>query len=199
MPSENIDNDLYLVTHPHPTWYSTVTRLITQGLRWVQIRDKIASDVSIFKQAQSIVQFCQRQEFDCNVLINDRVEVARALGVGVHLGQGDMSPQQARSILGPHATIGWTIHDDVELAKSAVGSIDYVGVGPIFPTTTKLDTRSVLGPERLASVVENLEISVVAIGGIQSTNIRSVRQANPWKIAMSSALMKANNLAEFQP
>ena len=61
MPSENIDNDLYLVTHPHPAWYSTVTRLITQGLRWVQIRDKMASDASIFKQAQSIVQFCQRQ------------------------------------------------------------------------------------------------------------------------------------------
>ena len=125
------------MTHPHPTWYSTVTRLIAQGLRWVQIRDKIASDVSIFKQAQSIVQFCQRQEFDCNVLINDRVEVARALGVGVHLGQGDMSPQQARSILGPHATIGWTIMMTLSWQNLA-GSIDYVGVGPIFPTTTKL-------------------------------------------------------------
>ena len=197
MSLENIDNDLYLVTHPHPEWFSTVTNLISQGIRWVQIRDKAASDSIILEQAHSIVQFCHRHHIDCHILINDRVNVAKTLGVGVHLGQGDMSPQQARAILGPDAKIGWTIHDDVELGVSAFEWIDYVGVGPIFPTTTKLDTRSVLGPERLAQVIQDLHLPVVAIGGIQATSIHMVRQANPWKIAMSSALMQAEDLTGF--
>lgn len=197
MSVQNVDNDLYLVTHPHADWISTVTGLISQGIRWVQIRDKTASDMQVFEQANAIIEFCQRHQIQCNLLINDRVDVAKSLGVGVHLGQGDMSPQEARAILGPHALIGWTIHDDVALGGSAREWIDYVGVGPVFPTTTKLDTRSVLGPDRLTNVVQELDLPVVAIGGIQMSNIQTVRRSHPWKIAMSSALMQAGTLEGF--
>jgi thiamine-phosphate pyrophosphorylase len=67
----------------------------------------------------------------------------------------------------------------------------------VFPTTTKLDTRSVLGPDRLANVVQELDLPVVAIGGIQMSNIQTVRRSHPWKIAMSSALMQAGTLEGF--
>ena len=130
-------------------------------------------------------------------MINDRVGLASRLGVGVHLGQGDLSPRVARDILGPRAVIGWTIHDDIDTAQTALEYIDYVGVGPIYPTTTKTDTKSVLGVERLRTVVEEVGVPVVAIGGINHLNIADVRDAKPWKIAMSSALMQTTQLAGF--
>lgn len=190
-------SDLYLVTAPHPNWWMQVTSLVRQGVHWVQIRDKHATDDAIFEQGEALLRFCQQQGLPCEVLINDRVPVAKALGVGVHLGQGDMSPHEARSILGSDAVIGWTVHDNIKLAEEAARWIDYVGVGPIFPTTTKLDTRDVIGVQRLCEVVASLTVPVVAIGGIHAGNIQSVRGGNPWKIAMSSALMSATTLNVF--
>ena len=123
------DNDLYLVTHRHPDWLRQVTALIQLGIRWIQIRDKHASDEEIIAQTEAILDFCHSSNIQCQLLINDRVGLASRLGVGVHLGQGDLSPRVARDILGPRAVIGWTIHDDIDTAQTALEYIDYVGVG----------------------------------------------------------------------
>ena len=188
---------LYLVTHPHPTWLKQVTWLIAEGIPWVQIRDKEATSTELSKQVEAVLEFVERQGLSTTVLLNDNVHVAKSFGIGVHLGQSDMLPEQARTILGPKVPIGWTIHDDVSLIASQRPHIQYVGVGPLFPTTTKLDTSSQISLERLATVCSESPVPVVAIGGITSSNIDSVYAVKPWGIAMSSALMNARTLVDF--
>ncbi len=188
---------LYLVTQPHPTWFEQVTMLIQSGVSIVQIRDKNATNDHLAKQTEELLTYIAQQNLSCTVLLNDRVDLACKFGLGVHLGQSDMCPKRAREILGPDVVIGWTIHDDVSLIESKCSVIQYVGVGPIFPTQTKLDTKSVLGIERLKAVCAESPVPVVAIGGIDSTNIAQVRSANPWGIAMSSALMRSSSLDPF--
>ena len=185
---------LYLVTHPHPNWFAQVTWLIGEGVPWVQIRDKQATSSELFRKTESVLNFIEQEGLDTTVLLNDNVQVAKELGVGVHLGQSDMLPRDARSILGPDVPIGWTIHDDVSLIGSQEQYIQYVGVGPMFPTTTKRDTKPQLSLTRLESVCAQSPLPVVAIGGINASNIQLVRDVNPWGIAMSSALMNATTL-----
>lgn len=189
---ESSESLLYLVTHPHPTWLEQVTMLIESGIGMVQIRDKEANDSQLAHQVEAVLEHIAQHDLSCTILLNDRVHLARRFGLGVHLGQSDMCPLLARELLGPDVVIGWTIHDDLSLIESKRTAIQYVGVGPIFPTQTKLDTKSVLGVERLKQVCDESPIPVVAIGGIDSTNIGQVRTANPWGIAMSSALMRAD-------
>ncbi len=189
---ESSESLLYLVTHPHPTWLEQVTMLIESGIGMVQIRDKEANDSQLAHQVEAVLEHIAQHDLSCTILLNDRVHLARRFGLGVHLGQSDMCPLLARELLGPDVVIGWTIHDDLSLIESKRTAIQYVGVGPIFPTQTKLDTNSVLGVERLKQVCDESPIPVVAIGGIDSTNIGQVRTANPWGIAISSALMRAD-------
>ena len=113
----------------------------------------------------SHIGLVERQGLSTTVLLNDNVHVAKSFGIGVHLGQSDMLPKQARMILGPEVPIGWTIHDDVSLIASQQKHIQYVGVGPLFPTTTKLDTSHEISLERLAAVCNESPLPVVAIGG----------------------------------
>lgn len=188
---------LYLVTHPHDQWHKQVQWLISKGVSWVQIREKCCSPAELRRKTEATLNFVHTHGYSTKVLLNDNVEVAKEFGIGVHLGQADMLPEHARDILGPDVPIGWTIHDDVELVATQQQYIQYVGVGPMFPTKTKLDTKSQLSIPRLREVCAQCPVPVVAIGGINSTNIHEVRQANPWGIAMSSALMNASDLQPF--
>ena len=194
---EGVQPRLYLVTHPHPKWFDQVTLLLSEGVSIVQIRDKSASDDVLSKAVESVLNFVEQQGFDCTVLLNDRVHLAQQFNIGVHLGQSDMLPSEARKILGSEVSIGWTIHDRIDLIESQQEHIQYVGVGPVFQTQTKLDTQSVIGVSRLAEVCRLSSIPVVAIGGINKDNIASVYSAQPWGIAMSSALMQTNRLHPF--
>ena len=201
MPSLNIQMDhpiLYLVTHPHRDWLAQVKRLIGEGIPFVQIRDKRATSLELFKQTESVLNFIESQGLETTVVLNDNVEIAQAFGIGVHLGQSDMLPEDARAILGWEVPIGWTIHDDLDLIATQERFIQYVGVGPIFPTTTKTDVKSQLSIERLQTVCVKSPLPVVAIGGINASNIDRVRQVKPWGIAMSSALMNAETLDDFR-
>lgn len=188
---------LYLVSHPHPNWFAQVTWLIGEGIPFVQIRDKKASSLELFTKAERVLNFIEKHNLSTTVVLNDNVHVAQELGIGVHLGQSDMLPEVARAILGPDVPIGWTIHDDIALVASQQDHIQYVGVGPIFPSTTKLDTKSQVSLTRLKAVCEQSPVPVVAIGGINASNIALVRQAKPWGIAMSSALMNATSLRDM--
>mgnify|MGYP001334162368 CR=1 FL=1 len=197
MHSSNIQIEspiLYLVTHSHPTWLTQVTRLIGEGIPFVQIRDKKATSLELFYRTESVLNFIEHQGLETTVVLNDNVQVAKSLGIGVHLGQSDMLPEDARGILGWDVPIGWTIHDDLDLIASQERFIQYVGVGPIFPTTTKTDVKSQVPLERLQIVCAKSPLPVVAIGGINASNIGLVRQVKPWGIAMSSALMNAQTL-----
>jgi thiamine-phosphate pyrophosphorylase len=184
---------LYLITdiRSDSELISMLTPLLKNGLRWIQIRNKHATSKEIEKTARILLPHILKN--NATLIINDHLDIALRLHVGVHLGRTDGDPVHARKVLGPNAIIGITIHDDLQYAHLHKDIASYVGVGPVFLTKTKLDTQSVLGTERLKQVVQSSPLPVVAIGGINNSNIDSVAQACPTHIAVCSAICSAKN------
>jgi thiamine-phosphate pyrophosphorylase len=167
-----------------------VARLIAGGATLIQLRDKHSSPREFFKEAQKALTVAR--SFGVQIIINDRVDVALALGAdGVHLGQDDIPPAAARSLLGDKAVIGFSVHS-VAQAKAAVEMpIDYLGIGPVFATSTKENPDPVIGIEGLQRTREVLgNVPLVAIGGITASRIAGVREAGANAVALISALLE---------
>ena len=159
------------------------------GASLVQLREKSMPPREFYEQAREAVAVALR----CGVqlLINDRVDIALAVrATGVHLGQDDMPPEAARSLLGPEAVIGYSTHNIEQAVAATKLPIDYVAIGPIFATTTKTDTAPILGLEGLRTVRQAIgAIPLVAIGGITSANAADVIAAGADSVAVISALL----------
>ncbi len=121
-------------------------------------------------------------------LINDRADVAAIVGAdGVHLGQDDITPAAARAILGPDAIVGLSTHS-VAQAITAL-DVDYVAIGPVFPTRTKRDAEPVVGLDGVRAVRAQVRCPLVAIGGIDLERAPAVRAAGADLVAMIGALL----------
>jgi thiamine-phosphate pyrophosphorylase len=133
---------------------------------------------------------------DVAFLINDSISLAKRLGAdGVHLGQGDGDPREARSVLGPTAQIGVTCHDSRHLAMEAgEAGADYVAFGAFYPTTTK-EVRHHPDPAILSWWTTVFEIPCVAIGGITPANARPLVEAGADFLAVSSAVWSGDEAA----
>ncbi|MBT9134680.1 MAG: Thiamine-phosphate synthase [Firmicutes bacterium] len=129
----------------------------------------------------------------CHVplIINDRVDIAQALGAaGVHLGPDDLPADMARKILGQHCIVGVSARTRAEARLAAQQGADYVGVGAVFPTATKADatlTRLTV----LAEIVGDLSIPVLAIGGIDASNAATILDHGADGLCVASAILKA--------
>ena len=166
--------------------------LFDGGARLVQVRNKKASARSLFNQVESILK---RAPADASVIVNDRVDVARITGAaGVHLGQSDIGVVEARRILGPGQIIGFSTHNLEQALAASKLPADYIAVGPIFPTSTKLDAEPVVGLEKLATICKAVQKPVVAIGGIRLENAAEVLAAGPHSIAVVSDLLSAADI-----
>ena len=165
-----------------------MSQISLESYSFVQLRDKNASDEQMLLWGRELLQILSSKT---SLIINDRVQLAKKLGVGVHLGMEDMRPDEARSILGDDVPIGLTIHNRIDLAQKYEKYIDYIGVGPVFPTITKTDAKSVLGVNILRDIHQESPVPVVAIGGIGSQNCKEVWEAGVEQIAVCSAIMKA--------
>lgn len=122
------------------------------------------------------------------LIINDHLDVALLSGAeGVHLGQDDISVDDARAVLGDKAIIGLSAGNLQELPEKET-TVDYLGVGPVFATATKKDAGSAIGIEGLLEVIQNTDLPIVAIGGIHAGNAPSVMQAHTDGIAVVSAI-----------
>lgn len=166
-----------------------VRRLIDGGASLIQLRDKTASTAEFYKAAVESVALARN--FEVKIIINDRVDIALAAGAhGVHLGQDDLPPEHARVILGADALIGFSTHS-VEQARAAVSlPIDYVAIGPIFSTLTKSDAQPAVGLEDLRRARSEMEdFPLVAIGGINGSNITSVLEARAVSAAVIGDIM----------
>jgi thiamine-phosphate pyrophosphorylase len=131
------------------------------------------------------------------VIINDRVDLARALGAqGVHVGQDDMSPAEARNVLGEDAIVGLSITHPDQLANVDPSIVDYLGVGPIFETGSKTDATPPLGLEALSRIAGGVRLPVAAIGGITESNAAKVIRAGADGLAVISAICAADNPEE---
>ena len=123
------------------------------------------------------------------LIVNDRVDVASVAGADVHLGRDDLDPAAARRLLGPGAVIGGTANSLEEARRTADGPVDYIGVGPVYGTTSKGDRAAPkLGLERLAEIAAAVDKPVIAIGGIQASNVAEVMAAGAHGIAVLSAV-----------
>jgi thiamine-phosphate pyrophosphorylase len=128
-------------------------------------------------------------------IVNDHVDVALACGAhGVHLGQDDGDIRAARDQLGPHKLIGRSTHS-LDQVRDVEGA-DYIGFGPIFPTSTKRTTNPTLGLSKLEKAVDTSTIPVVAIGGITQQNLQDVVNTRVHGWAIIQGIAKAKNVRQ---
>jgi thiamine-phosphate pyrophosphorylase len=189
-----LDFRLYLVTDQGLSlgrpleWI--VEAAVHGGVSAVQLREKsclIPEYVEIARRIQKVIQ-----PFGVPLIINDIVDVALAVGAaGVHLGQGDMPPREARKLLGPDAVIGLSVETPEQAAAADHLDVDYLGVSPIFPTQTKTDLLMAWGLQGLRLLRSRSRHRLIAIGGINSSNAAAVMEAGADGVAVVSAICSA--------
>jgi hydroxymethylpyrimidine kinase / phosphomethylpyrimidine kinase / thiamine-phosphate diphosphorylase len=181
-------NGLYLIT-PQGTdkHILGVTRAaLMGGARVVQYRDKERSQEDQINLARQLVQLCK--EGDATFLVNDSPEVAEAsFADGVHLGQGDISVQEARRIIGPGKLIGISTRTVDQALRAEMSGADYIAVGSMYPTSTKGDAELV-GLDTLRKVRRAVKLPIVAIGGINAINGADTIDAGADALAVISAI-----------
>ncbi len=166
-----------------------IDRLIAGGATLIQLRDKHAAPRDLYPQAEAALQIARKH--DVQLIINDRVDVALALGAaGVHLGQTDMPVEAARRLLGERVIVGISTHN-LEQAKLAANMpVDYVAFGPIFKTSTKENPDPIAGLEALRGVRTIVgSLPVVAIGGITLANAGEAWKAGADAVSSIAALV----------
>jgi thiamine-phosphate pyrophosphorylase len=167
--------DFYLVTDSGLSKKGTlsdVEKAVAAGCRIIQYREKSISTKDMILEAEQIKALCGSESI---FLVNDRVDVALAVDAdGVHIGQDDMPMATARELLGPDKIIGLTVHNVEEALEAERMGADYVGLSPIFNTSTKKDAGDRIGPESIRPVKDAIKIPIVAIGGINKQNSESV-------------------------
>ncbi len=166
------------------------------GMTVVQLREKHAAALHFYEQAKTALAVARARGVE--LIINDRVDIALALGLGVHLGQDDLPPEAARRLLGNDAIIGYSTHSLAQALEAGQLPIDYVALGPVFPTSTKTDTWPVVGVEGIRTAKQALgDKPLVAIGGISLANASEVLDAGADSVAMISGLW--SGLAHLSP
>jgi len=170
-----------------------VKSMIDGGIKIIQYREK---EKSIRKKIEEIIEIRKMcRENNVIFIVNDHVDIAILVDAdGVHVGQDDMDISYVRKLIGENKIIGRSTHC-LEQAKQAVlDKADYIGVGPIFKTTTK--DKDPVGLEYLEEVVKNINIPFVAIGGIKESNIESVKKLGATTICLVSEIVGAENIIE---
>jgi thiamine-phosphate pyrophosphorylase len=172
---------------------SLAAALFNGGARLLQVRNKQAAAREFLDQVERILSFAPPEAM---VIVNDRVDVARIAGAaGVHLGQTDLGAVEARRILGAGRIVGLSTHSEEQALAAGKLPVDYVAVGPIFPTSTKENPDPVVGIGRLAGICKSIEKPVVAIGGIRLENAHEVFEAGASSVAVISAILSAPDIA----
>lgn len=193
-----LDTDLYAITAAE---YSrgrsnleVVQALIRAGVRLIQYREKDKSMRAKYYECLAIREMTAAA--GVALIVNDQVDLALAVGAdGVHLGQDDLPVERARDLAGGDLLIGLSTHSP-EQAQAAVqtGVVDYIGVGPLFATSTKKDVVPPVGLNYLDYVVANIPLPLVAIGGIKEHNIAEVRRHGARLIAMVTEIVGAPDI-----
>lgn len=168
--------------------------LFAGGARLIQVRNKTGSSRELHGQVEAILRMAPS---DARVIVNDRADVAMITNAsGVHLGQSDLPVHAARGILGESALIGLSTHSLEQALDADRESVDYIAVGPIFPTQTKANPDRVLGLSTLRTICSSVAKPVVAIGGIRLEMIRDIFDCGAASIAVISDLLCSSDVAE---
>lgn len=174
-----------------------VARLCEGGARLVQLREKHLSPREFYREAEEALRVAR--SFGAKLIINDRADVALALAAdGVHLGQEDLPPEAARSLLGEGVVIGFSTHGVAQAAEAAGLPVDYVAIGPVFATSSKERPDPVVGLEGVRRAREAVgSVPLVAIGGITAESAPEVLEAGADSVALIGALLAVADPAEI--
>lgn len=173
-----------------------VQMMLAGGARLIQLRDKDASARELLDAARTCLPLTQAA--GARLIINDRVDVALTSGAdGVHLGQEDLSVEEARDILGEDKIIGVSTHSLEQFKAALETSANYIAVGPVFQTKTKENADPVVGLELVRQAKALADRPLVAIGGITVERAAEVIAAGADSIAVISALYPFGNISDF--
>jgi thiamine-phosphate pyrophosphorylase len=163
--------------------------LYDAGLRWVQYRDKQGSDAEVVERMHVLRAIYPVGE--TVLLLNDRVHLCAETGAdGVHVGQEDMPPMEARRVLGADKLLGVSTHNVGQMrAAAATGVADYLAIGPVYATGSKENPDPVVGLEEIRAARALTDLPLVAIGGISRETGRAVLEAGADAVAVISALL----------
>jgi len=188
---------IYLLTDPNlssgRTHEEVVRESIAGGAKIIQLRDKIATTRKLIEIGKKLREMTLKA--GVIFIVNDRVDIALSVDAdGVHLGEDDMPIAYARKILGEGKIIGISV-DNVEKAKIAEAEgADYIALGPIFSTKTKINAGEPVGVEEIKKVKSIVRLPVIAIGGINLQNIQLVAMAGADSVAVISAVVGAPDI-----
>lgn len=166
-----------------------VKRLIGGGAKMIQLREKRLSPKQFYREAVEAIEIARIA--GAKIIINDRVDIALVTKAdGVHLGQDDLPPEQARNVLGPEAIIGFSTHNVGQAVQAANKPVDYIAAGPVFATLTKDKPDPTIGLGELRAIRESIrDIPIVAIGGITTENAGPALDAGADSVAVISYLI----------
>jgi len=168
--------------------------LLDGGAGILQLRHKGHWGRGAFDTAQQIARLCS--ETGVQLIVNDRADFALLLNAGLHVGQDDLSPRDARKLLGTDAPIGFSSHNVAQLCAAGGEPVDYVALGPVFTTATKRNPDPVIGIDEVRRCRALVEKPLVAIGGITIENAMDVLKAGADSVAVVAGLLPSTSTAQ---
>ncbi|RDY27537.1 thiamine phosphate synthase [Romboutsia weinsteinii] len=195
----NIKNDLslYLVTDSeilaNRDFYSSIEDAIKSGVTMVQLREKNASGRDFLEKALELRKITKK--YGVSFIINDRVDIAMISDAdGVHVGQSDIDAKSVRKLIGSDKIVGVSARTLEEAKKAKSDGADYIGIGAVFSTSTKLDAKSV-NIETIEQITKEVDILSVLIGGINLSNIDKLKHLDVDGYAVVSAILKSDDIS----
>lgn len=186
-----VTDSMWLGGHTLP---EVVRESLEGGATFIQIREKNLPYIEFVKLAREVKQVTD--EFHVPYVVNDEVELAKEIDAdGVHIGQSDLTLVEARKLLGPDKIIGVSAQTVAQAIEAEKNGADYLGVGSIFTTSTKLDADDV-SLETLKEICNAVSIPVVAIGGIQKDNVLQLKGTHVDGVAVVSAIYAAPDIKQ---
>ena len=190
-------NNIQFITHENQRfgYVEGAEMALRGGCKWVQLRMKDATDNKFLSVGRKVAELCR--SYNATFLLDDRVHLVAELGAdGVHLGKNDMPISEARRILGNEKIIGGTANTFADVQHLAAQGADYIGCGPFRYTPTKRNLAPILGLEGYRNILKQMQqaginLPLIAIGGIVSTDIAALRDIGVNGIAVSGAVLGA--------
>ena len=176
------------------TLYQQVESALKGGVTCVQLREKELEEAAFLQEAKDIQALCRR--YGVPFIVNDNVDIAVACGAdGVHVGQEDMRAGEVRRLVGENMILGVSAHTVAEARQAVRDGADYLGLGTVFPTSTKTDV-DMMPRETLRTICGAVDVPIVAIGGLHRGNIFQLSGSGVDGVALVSAIFGVENIEE---
>ena len=188
---------LYLVTDSDllkgRDFYKCIEEAMKAGVTMIQLREKEADGKEFLEKAIRLRELTKK--YDVSFIINDRIDIAMLCDAdGVHVGQSDIDTMSVRKLIGENKIIGVSVRNVEEAVKAKKDGADYLGIGAMFSTSTKLDAKNV-SFDTLNEIIKEVNMPFVLIGGINLDNVHNLKMFNPDGYALVSGILGATDIS----